>query len=68
MIIYEPIWQTLEEKKLSTYALISKHGLSSETVHRLKHDKAITLTTLNDICKILDCPVEKIIKYVPDDI
>lgn len=67
MIIYEPIWVTLEEKKLSTYSLISKHGLSSETIHRLKHDKSITLTTLNDLCKILDCPVEKIIKYIPDN-
>lgn len=66
MIIYEPLWDTLEKKGIKPYTLVSKYGVSSETIHRIKHDKSITLVTLNDLCKMLDCNVEDIIKYVAD--
>ena len=34
----------------------------------MKHGKAITTTTtLNTLCEILDCRVEDILVYVPED-
>ena len=39
--------------------------MDSNTIHRMKHGKAIT-TTLNTLCEILDCRVEDILEYVPD--
>ena len=33
----------------------------------MKHGKAITTTTLNTLCEILDCRVEDILEYVPED-
>ena len=32
----------------------------------IRHNKSITLNTLNDICSKLDCNVEDVIKYIPD--
>ena len=66
MITYEPFWTTLKEKNQSTYTLISIHGLSSSTVNRLRHNQPINTTTLDDLCRILECDVTEILQYVPD--
>ena len=67
IISFEPFWKTLADKNISTYVLRGKHNISSETIHRLKHNKAITTTKIDDLCFILDCDVEDIIKHVKDD-
>lgn len=66
MIVYDPFWKTLERKKISTYALIAKHGFSGSTIDRLKHNKPITTTTINDLCRVLDCSVGDILEYRKD--
>lgn len=63
MISYDPLWNTLNKKDMSTYDLIYKHGLSANTVHRMKNGKAITTKTLDELCFILGCEVSDIIKY-----
>ena len=63
MIIYTPFWETLKKKEISTYTLINKYNISSSTINRLRHDKPVSTTTLDDLCKILDCPVCDIIEY-----
>lgn len=63
MISYEPFYQTLLRKNVTEYQLIFKHGMSANILHRMKHGKAITLTTLDTLCFILDCAVEDVIVY-----
>lgn len=67
MISYRPFWETLASRQMSTYDLIFKQGLSANTVHRIKHNEAITTKTLNELCFILHCPVSDIIEYIEDD-
>lgn len=67
MITYEPFWKTLKKKHVSTYTLINMYKMSSSTIARLRHDKPISTTTLNDLCQFLDCSVSDIIEYIPDD-
>ncbi len=67
MISYQPFWETLNEKNTTTYDLIFKNGISANTVHRMKHGKAITTNTLDELCFILDCEVSDIIEYVKDE-
>ena len=66
MISFEPFWQTLKEKNISTYTLIYKHGISSATIDRIKKGGGITTAKLDDLCKILDCKIEDIIIYKKD--
>ena len=66
MITYDPFWQTLKNSKETTYTLIKKHGVSSNTLCKLRKNESITMVTLNDLCEILKCSPDKIIKYVPD--
>lgn len=67
MIVYTPFWETLRNSAESTYTLIKNHNISSSTIDKLRKNKPITTTTLNDLCRILNCPVEKILLYIPSD-
>lgn len=66
MIIYEPFWETLKQSNETTYTLIKNHGISSNTLCRLRKNESITMVTLNDLCEALNCKPEQIIRYVPD--
>ena len=67
MISYEPLWKTMEEHGISTYALIHKYNINPRTINHLKHNKSITLYTLERLCQILDCQAEKIVIFLPDE-
>ena len=67
MISYEPFYNTLKEKKISTYKLINAYGLSRSLLDRLKHNKPISTVTINDLCTILKCKVEDILIFVNED-
>lgn len=67
MISYEPFYQTLFRKDITEYQLIFKEGISANTLHRMKHGKAITTSTLDTLCFILQCEVNDIICYKPDE-
>ena len=67
MITYKPLWETMKEKDVTTYTLINKYNISSSTIHRLRHDQGVTTQLIDDLCKILNCNVEDIIKFEPSD-
>ena len=67
MISYEPFYQTLFRKGLTEYYLIYKQGVSANTIHRIKHGKPITTSTLDTLCFILVCEVNDILCYKPDE-
>lgn len=64
MISYEPLWSTMEERKITKYQLIYHWGISSNTLRRMGHGEPISSNTLNELCLILDCGVEDILKFV----
>ena len=63
MISYEPFWATMEEKGFTSYQLIYYWQISSNTLRRMRHNEAISSNTLNELCLILDCSVEDIIRF-----
>lgn len=63
VISYEPLYNTLKEKRISTYKLINDYGVSRSLLDRLKHNKPISTVTLDDLCSILHCKVEDILVY-----
>ena len=67
MIDYSPFWETLNKSNESTYTLINKHHISSSTIDKLRKNKPLNTTTLNDLCRILDCDIQEICKYIPSD-
>lgn len=63
MISYEPFWKTLQEKKISTYVLIRQHGISSNRLTRMRKGLPLSTTSIDELCRILQCRVEDVIKY-----
>lgn len=66
MIAYDPLWRTMQQKGVTTYALITHHKFSRGTLDSLKQGRNISTATLDDLCRILDCQVEDILVYKPD--
>ena len=67
MIDYTPFWNTIKERGISTYALIQKENVNNGTLYRMRKQKPLSTTTLDDLCRILDCRIEDIVRYVPDE-
>jgi DNA-binding Xre family transcriptional regulator len=63
MVSYEPLWTTMKEKNISTYALIEKHKIASKTIYNLKHNKNITTATLENLCDILKCTPNDVLTF-----
>ena len=59
----------LAKRKMSSGELASRIGLTQANLSILKNNKAkaIRLSTLDSICKALDCQPGEIIEYVADD-
>lgn len=66
MITYKPFWDTLSKSSETTYTLINKHNINPTTINRLRNDKPVTTTTLNDLCIIFNCPLSDIAEFVPE--
>lgn len=67
MISYSPFWNTLKKSTETTYTLINRHHISSATIDKLRKNKPMNTTTLNDLCRILNCKLEEIAQYIPSD-
>lgn len=67
MIDYSPFWSTLKNSTETTYTLINKHHISSAIIDKLRKNKPMNTTTLNDLCRILDCQIQDILQYIPSD-
>ncbi|MBR4314534.1 MAG: helix-turn-helix domain-containing protein [Lachnospiraceae bacterium] len=67
MIDYSPFWKTLEKSNENWYSLTKEHHISFNTLSRIKNNKDVTTKTINDFCRIFNCEVKDIIKYVPSN-
>ena len=67
MIDYTLFWETLRQSKETTYTLITKHHISSATIDKLRKNKPMTTTTLNDLCRILHCDLHDLAQYIPSE-
>lgn len=67
MIKYDPLWRTLKEKGISQYQLIKDCGIDKAQLQRLRQNLVVKTLILNRLCQILNCRIEEIMEYVPDD-
>jgi DNA-binding Xre family transcriptional regulator len=67
MITYQPFYQTLKKKNLSTYKLVKDYNVSRSLLDRIKHNKPLSTVTIDDLCKILDCNVEDILVFQKEE-
>ena len=59
----------MADRKMSLNSLAEEVGISNVNLSNIKTGKisAIRLTTLNGICRALDCQPGDILEYIPDE-
>ena len=63
MIDYTPLWQTMKEQNITQYRLLKDGVVDNKTLDGLKHNKNITLLTLERLCKYLHCTPNDIVRF-----
>jgi len=66
MVSYKPLWEIMERQHITTYILIHVHGVNPRTINNLKHNKGITVYTLERLCMILNCTPNDILEFIPE--
>lgn len=66
MISYAPLWNTLQEHNMTTYTLRQYKGFGGGTIQRLRKNLSVSTNTLDDLCKILNCPLSDVAVFVDD--
>ena len=56
----------MAERGITTYTLINKYGINPRTIHNLRHNKSITMFTLERLCMILNCGPNEVISFEKD--
>ena len=67
MIRFDRLWETMQKRQISTYQLRERCGIDSKTVRRLKANENMETKTLNKLCAVLQCNLEDIAEFVPDE-
>ena len=67
MIRFDKLWALMEQKGISTYYLREHCGIDSKTIRRLRANENTETKTLSKLCAVLDCRLEDIAEYIPDE-
>lgn len=63
MIVFDRLWLTMKERRISQYKLIKEYGISTGQLDRLRKNENVNTYTLNQLCRILQCNLEDIAEY-----
>lgn len=67
LISYDNLWILMKEKGITQYALIRKYNISPGQITRLKRNESVSTHTIDVFCRILNCEVGDIMRYIPDE-
>ena len=67
MIKYDRFWETLKNRHISQYYLTKKCGIDKRLLLRLRNNENVEIYSLDRLCTILNCDLNDIVEYVPDD-
>lgn len=66
MIVFDRLWQTMKQRGISQYKLITEYKVSSGQLDRLRKNENVSTYTLSQLCRILNCRLEDIAEYRDD--
>ena len=64
---YNKLFKLLIDKKISNAELAERSGFSANIITRLKRDSYVSLDSIEKICGVLDCGVDDILEFIPED-
>lgn len=66
-VTYKKLWKMLIDKDLKKKDLEEQAKVSHYVVSKLYRGENVTVDVLERICKTLDCSMDDIMEFVPDD-
>ncbi len=63
MISYEPLFQTMQERGISSYRL-EKMGFSRATYYAIRNGQSVSTNTIDRLCHLLNCRVEDVMEHI----
>ena len=66
-VSYKRLFHLMIDKGMTNAELIEKGGFSANIITRLKRDNYVALDSFEKICYALDCGVDDILEFIPDE-
>ena len=66
-VTYKKLFHLLIDKGMTNAELMEKAGFSANIITRIKRDNYISLDSIEKICKTLNCGVDDILEFVPNE-
>ena len=67
MIVFDRLWEVMKQKNISTYVLREQCSIDSKTIRRLRANENMETKTLDKLCTVLECSLEDIAEYIPNE-
>lgn len=66
-VTYKKLFHLLIDKGIQPAELTEQAGFSANILTRLKRNKHISLDSIEKICLALNCKVDDILEFIPDE-
>lgn len=66
-ICYDRLFHLMIDKKISNAQLKEKAGFSANIITRLKRNKYVSIESIEKICCVMECGVDDILEFVPEE-
>ena len=66
-VSYKRLFHLMIDKGMTNAELSEKGGVSANIITRLKRDNYVALDSIEKICYALDCGVDDILEFIPDE-
>lgn len=64
---YAPLWKLLIDRKMKRTDLLDMAKIYSQTLAKMGKNEPISMETLGRICEALDCRIEDVVEFIPDN-
>lgn len=57
----------MKNKNFTKYKLIHKYGIAQKTISKMTKNLPVSNGTIDKLCEILNCDVQDVMEYIPDE-
>ncbi len=66
-VSYKRLFHLMIERDLTNAQLMAEAKFSANIITRLKRNSYVSLETIESICRVLNCGVDDILEFLPDE-
>lgn len=68
MICYDKFFKMLHERHLTKTSVRERAGITKDAMLHITRNQPVSLRIIEKLCKELNCGIDDIVEYIPDDI